>query len=95
VPRGKDHPLVPMRTVSLRVRIGTMDQPRIVNLRIAFNLDADPIAGHLHAEDEHCQSFCGWIELTRAIELGLAAAGRVRPSSTVMRSERAVTDRPN
>ena len=70
-----------------------MDQPGIINFRIEFNLEADPIAGSLHAGDEDGRPFCGWIELTRAIELGLAAARRTQAPSVVVPSEPELTDR--
>jgi hypothetical protein len=56
-----------------------MDQPRTARLHIDFELGADPIAGRLHDEHGGGQAFSGWIELTRAIELGLAAACRTPP----------------
>jgi hypothetical protein len=49
-------------------------------LTIAFDLRADPIAGVVCAADgaggsgEHGEPFAGWMELTRVIERGLAAA---------------------
>jgi hypothetical protein len=70
-----------------------MNQPGIVSLRIEFTVDADPIAGHLHAANEEGRPFCGWIELTRAIELGLAAARRALPPNTP--AEPRITDPPN
>jgi hypothetical protein len=56
-----------------------MDHRGTASVRIEFNLDADPIEGRLHAANADGLAFCGWIELTRAIELGLAAARRARP----------------
>jgi hypothetical protein len=74
-----------------------------MNLHIELNVDADPIEGHLHAEnddgrpvgDEDGRPFCGWIELTRAIELGLAAARRVPAPNADAPAQPEITDRPS
>jgi hypothetical protein len=53
-----------------------MPQPRTVSLHIEFSIGADPIEGRVRAGNDDGRGFCGWIELTRAIELGLAEACR-------------------
>jgi hypothetical protein len=52
--------------------------PDQARLTILVDLRADPIAGVVCAEDGgQGAPFAGWMELTRAIERGLAAARQV------------------
>jgi hypothetical protein len=52
----------------------------VAHLQLELILDADPIAGRLQTGEQESRPFSGWIELTRAIELGLDEARRARPA---------------
>jgi hypothetical protein len=51
------------------------DRP-IARLHLEFDLDADPIAGSVLRPGQSVTEFSGWMELARAIEVGLAEARR-------------------
>jgi hypothetical protein len=69
VPAGRQSCLVP---------------PDHARLAIVFDLSADPIAGVVHRDDAgQGEPFAGWMELTRAIERGLAAARRAAAAAGV------------
>jgi hypothetical protein len=53
-----------------------MPAPEYARLTIDFDLQADPIAGVVHAGGGRGQPFAGWMALTRTIELTLDAARR-------------------
>jgi hypothetical protein len=55
----------------------------MVRLELELIVDADPIAGGVNGPGEENRSFSGWLELTRAIELALDAAGRSDPGQRV------------
>ena len=65
----------------------------MVRLELELIVDADPIAGGVHGPGEENRSFSGWLELTRAIELALDAAGRPEPSQRVTRGRPAAPRR--
>jgi hypothetical protein len=50
--------------------------PDFARISIVFELHADPIAGVLGDDAGRGVPFAGWMELTRAIERALDAAGR-------------------
>lgn len=54
-----------------------------VRLELELIVDADPMAGSVHGPGGESRSFSGWLELTRAIELALDAAGRPDPGQRV------------
>ena len=58
-----------------------MADPTRAHLELDLIVDADPIAGLVRAEGEPARPFTGWMELTRTIELSLAAA-RNPPKAT-------------
>jgi hypothetical protein len=54
--------------------LAAMTDPTHAHLELDLIVDADPIAGLVHGEGEPGRPFTGWMELTRTIELSLAAA---------------------
>jgi hypothetical protein len=54
--------------------LAAMTDPTHAHLELDLIVDADPIAGLVRGEGEAGRPFTGWMELTRTIELSLAAA---------------------
>ncbi|MCW2954173.1 MAG: hypothetical protein JWQ48_3343 [Conexibacter sp.] len=59
--------------------IDAMEPPRL-RLTFEFDLDTDSVSGLLRGGAGDGEPFSGWMALTRAIELQLAAARSTRPA---------------
>ena len=66
-----------------RADIVSFVPPDYARLTIVFDLQADPIAGIVHADaGDSGAPFAGWMEFTRAVERALDAARRAPGAAT-------------